>query len=83
MYVRLYTIFLPRRFVQNEILIQWDDGFNDLLPEICTAVVTGLKKKNMESRAGIGRWNDCDFWVLSYTTRGENIDRRKICTYYN
>jgi len=37
-------IFLPRRFVQNEILIQWDDGFNDPLPEICTAVITGLKK---------------------------------------
>jgi len=38
------ALFLPRRFVQNEILIQWDDGFNDPLPEICTAVVTGLKK---------------------------------------
>jgi len=49
-----FAIFLPRRFVQNEILIQWDDGFNDPLPEICTAVVTGLKK-NMKSRAGMGR----------------------------
>jgi len=45
-----FAIFLPRRFVQNEILIRWDDGFNDPLPEICTTVVTGLKKKkNTES----------------------------------
>lgn len=47
-----FAIFLPRRFVQNEILIRWDDGFNDPLPEICTTVVTGLKKKH-----GVVDWN--------------------------
>lgn len=45
-----FAIFLPRRFVQNEILIWWDDGFNDPLPEICTTVVTGLKKKTRGRR---------------------------------
>lgn len=44
-----FAIFLPRRFVQNEILIRWDEGFNDPLPEICTSR-NGIKKKTRGRR---------------------------------